>query len=182
MENSDKRYDSSGGIIQALFKSEGVDSNYKDTLLIEVVKACLNESRYDLAINLWVQYEPILIYYNQKLIPSIISSIEDSSHAWEFKLYFLKKFYTMMNYEEQKRVLIAIYKAIMSEDEDVKLAYLRNNLNPLRNSMQLKDTLAFISEVNPRAEEQVGNISDALDDILLDYLNNPTLNSKIIRM
>lgn len=48
--------------------------------------------------------------------------------------------------------------------------------------MQLKSTLAFISEVNPRAEEQVGNISDALDDIMLDYLKNPTLNSKVIRM
>ena len=59
---------------------------------------------------------------------------------------------------------------------------MRNNLNPIRNSMQLKSTLAFISEVNPRAEEQVGNISDALDDIMLDYLKNPTLNSKVIRM
>lgn len=28
--NSDRIYDSSGGIIQALFKSEGVDSAYKD--------------------------------------------------------------------------------------------------------------------------------------------------------
>ena len=118
VENSDKRYDSSGGIIQALFKSEGVDGYYKDTLLIEVVKASLNESRYDLAINLLSQYEPILTFYHSKLIPSIISSIEDSSHAWEFKLYFLKKFYTMMDYDEQKRVLTAIYKMIMSDDDD----------------------------------------------------------------
>jgi len=64
------------------------------------VKACLNESRYDIAIQLWNQYEPILTFYAQKLIPSIISSVEDSEHAWEFKLYFIKKFYTMMDFTQ----------------------------------------------------------------------------------
>lgn len=70
----------------------------------------------------------------------------------------------------------------MADDEDVKLAYLNNNLNPLRNSMQLKDTLNSIQSENPRADEMVGNISDALDDIMLDYLKHPRLDSKIIRM
>ena len=48
--------------------------------------------------------------------------------------------------------------------------------------MQLKDTLETISKENPRTAEQVGNINDALDEILLEYLGSPILIPKIVRM
>ena len=95
--NHPRKYDPSGGIILALCNSGDVKADLKDLFLVEVLKACLAESRYDIAINLWGLFEPVLTYYANKIIPSLIYVFEDSPQAIEYKLYFLKKFYILMD-------------------------------------------------------------------------------------
>lgn len=104
---------------------------------------------------------------------------EESSHALEYKIFFLKKVYPYMTNNEQNRVLQAIYKRIM--DDGKKFEFMKNNLNPLRNSMQLKDMLESISASNPRAQESVTNINNGLTDLMFEYLSNPKLIARIIR-
>lgn len=67
------------------------------------------------------------------------------------------------------------------EDEAEKKRYLNNNLNPLRNSMQLYYLLATIGDSNPRKAEKVENISEGLKEYMSEYLKDPRLIPKILR-
>jgi hypothetical protein len=174
-----RRYDPTGGIILSLCTTEGLDLSLKDLYLVEIMKACLSESRFDIGILIWNKFEPVLTFYSAKLVPVVITVFEESSHALEYKIFFLKKVYPYMSNNEQNRVLQAIYKRIL--DDSKKFEFMRNNLNPLRNSMQLKDMLESISSSNPRASESVTNINNGLTDLMFEYLSNPKLIARIIR-
>ena len=70
-----------------------------------MTKNCIAEDRFDIAINLWGLYEPILTYYQDELKQAIVASMEDNARAFEYKLFFVNKLFGDMNHTQQDRVL-----------------------------------------------------------------------------
>ena len=100
VQNHPKQYDPTGSLILALANSDGLETKLKDLFLVEILKASLSEDRYDIGISIWNKYEPILIYYADKIVPTVISVFEEHSHSIEYKLFFLKKIYSFMSNNE----------------------------------------------------------------------------------
>lgn len=63
-----RRFDPTGGIIISLCTTEGLDLQLKDLYLVEILKACLSESRFDIGIQIWNKFEPVLVFYAPKVI------------------------------------------------------------------------------------------------------------------
>lgn len=112
----------------------------------------------------------------------MIAALEDSYRFYEYKMFFLKKMLQFMSHNQIDRVLNVIYKRLTDDDDDVKKGYLRNNLNPLRNSMQIVDTLETISSINKRNSEKAENAKEELTEYMAEYLKSPTLVSKLIKV
>lgn len=62
-----------------------------------MLKQAIMQNRFDIAINMWGKFEPIITFFHAKLTETVIAAIEDSAEFWEYKLFFLKKFLHFMN-------------------------------------------------------------------------------------
>lgn len=132
------------------------------------IEQSVRHSRFDLAITLFQRYEPIVTVQSQKLIGAVVASVEDSTSLIEYKIFFIKKLYRQMSNNDQDRVLNAIHHVLLNEDN--KHQFEASNLNPLRNSMQLIDTLEQMSKINPRNSEKTINAVKVLNSLMMDYL------------
>lgn len=99
MQNHSRRFDESGGIILELTKSDLLLPDIKDKYLYLVTKNSIVEDRFDIAINLWGKFEPILTFYQDELKKAIVVSMEDNARLFEYKLFFVKKLFNDMSHQ-----------------------------------------------------------------------------------
>jgi hypothetical protein len=108
--------------------------------------------------------------------------MEETAQFFQFKMYFFMKLSPFMSNSELDRVLNAIYKKVMSKDEDQALKFQKYNVNPLRNNMQILHTLATLGALNGRGSEKVNNATNALNEKMTEYMRDPMLIAKKIKM
>jgi hypothetical protein len=103
---------------------------------------------------LWVTYEPIYIVYAGQVRETVVSSIEESASAFEFKMFFFNKLAHSLTAQQLSRIFKAIRMRLTHADQDT-LQYQRNNLNPIRNGMQIIAVLNTILALKHRDKEQI---------------------------
>ena len=98
-----------GSLVLTIIEALRFDQINLDTLLVELLKQAICQARFDLAVVLWMTYEPIYIVYANQVRESVVTSIEETPTAFEYKMFFFNKLAVFMSAQELARILKAIH-------------------------------------------------------------------------
>ena len=101
-----------------------------------------------LAIELWQRFDQQLLNSSVELCKSLVHAFSSSPFLLEYKLYFLEKAYTKMNFKQMDQIITQLERHIFPHGSD-HTSLLVFQVNPLKAAMQLQDVLTNITEKYP---------------------------------
>lgn len=99
--------------------SDEVSLEFKENLLNVIMDNAIQHNRFDLALFMWKHYSLYLIKNPKKIVETIVSQLEESLSAIEFKSFLFVEMLHYMKPVHFTRILAALTKKVVKEECDL---------------------------------------------------------------
>ena len=146
-----------------LIGSKDLTKFTQDKIIVISFQVMMNFEAMMLGVKLFGLYEKQLINNHTQPISALINSFKSSPFLLEFKLYFLSKLLSKMNFNQIEQILIVI-ESHFFPGLSKKSSLLIYQINPLKTAMHLQEFLTRFVKKYPVLVFRIENLKQVVMD------------------